>query len=182
MFFCARRLAALGKFTITSSNIGVANNCDFNCSLIKSGPCLNMPRARYSIVRTAIAIDPPDTPARFLSPPLGGGDGARRRARLRARPAGVGDVRLRPGVPRVPADEADQRGARLLQGGAVRSARGENGTNSGSVPARPCPYCLAPCPNSLVPCQICAPCFHRPATKLCLDLVSFACWMVFEKP
>ena len=70
--------------------------------------------------------------------------------------------------------------------------------------AAPCPYCLAPCPNSLAPCPIhstlpelnfgvfrqlmncikllanLCPCFHRSLTKLCPDLVSFACWTVPE--
>ena len=66
-----------------------------------------------------------------------------------------------------------------------------------------CPYCLAPCPNSLASCPIyiapgpynlcfcvfrqlmnctiladLCPCFHRSATKLCPDLVSFTCWIV----
>ena len=80
---------------------------------------------------------------------------------------------------------------------------------SGSVPARhisegavPCHYCLAPCPNSVAPflnfflilnynfcfcvfrqltmlADLCS-CFHKSPTKLCPDLVSFACWIVPE--
>ena len=73
--------------------------------------------------------------------------------------------------------------------------------------AAPCPYCLAPCPIYTAPCPniyknyfiillflyiffflqnvidvfVFAdlwPCFHQSPTKLCPDLVSFACWIV----
>ena len=64
----------------------------------------------------------------------------------------------------------------------------------------PCPIYIAPCPNlkeniiifvtynfgfgvfiQLMNCTMLAdlyPCFHRSPTKLCPDLVSFACWIV----
>ncbi len=54
----------------------------------------------------------------------GGGGGTRRRAVVRADATDAERVRAERRVPRLPAHEAHQRRARVLQGGALRQARG----------------------------------------------------------